>query len=339
MKKTTKRLIALVLGTSLVFCTSLFTFAGNTFQSTGRFEYKSDPSSSEADVVLDSSDLNTIYEEVSVGRGGIATAINNTGYGKLSGTQYTANDSFTSLKEAVENQFTIPANGGSSEVYYKTSGGELTTDKTLAADYDSGADTATELTLANATASSLSAGTMAWDNEGNLIIGTGADNKSYYEEGYNKSAEEMIDKLLTLQCTVNVPVANSIFDKTPATGTFQVRYGIDGVGTTTWTGSIGQNSGSYGTQTRITSAQFTILGKNKYRCVMYGLMSQSGWADGYEDFGNEVSFTYTTVYNNGTATWSLSSSRLINSSTVKGNNNDHYFYIKGGPTWIVPDWN
>lgn len=54
----------------LVLGTTFSAYATNGFQSNGRFEYKSDPSSAEADVVLDSSDLNTIYEEVSVGRGG-----------------------------------------------------------------------------------------------------------------------------------------------------------------------------------------------------------------------------------------------------------------------------
>ena len=33
-----------------------------------------------------------------------------------------------------------------------------------------------------------------------------------------------------------------------------------------------------------------------------------------------------------------SSSRLRGSDTVKGNQNDHYFYIKGEPVWTVPDW-
>ena len=174
--------LALLLIFTFIIGATTMAYATSGFQSHGRFEYKSNPSSATPDVIIDSADLDTIYTEVSTGRGQIATALNNTGYGKLSGSSYTANDSFTYLKEAVENQFEIPANGGSSETFYKTAEGELTTNKTLAADYDSGEDTATELSLANATSANLSAGTMAWDSNGDLIIGTGGDNKSLLQE-------------------------------------------------------------------------------------------------------------------------------------------------------------
>ena len=80
MKKATKLKITIIAITTIALGSVFTVYASSGFLSSGRFEYKSDPSSAEADVVLDSSDLNTIYEEVSVGRGEIATAINNIGY-------------------------------------------------------------------------------------------------------------------------------------------------------------------------------------------------------------------------------------------------------------------
>lgn len=50
-----------------------------------------------------------------------------------------------------------------------------------------------KINVASATADNLSAGTAAWVN-GSLILGTGSDNKSYYnkgsEEGYKKGYDE-----------------------------------------------------------------------------------------------------------------------------------------------------
>jgi hypothetical protein len=62
----------------------------------------------------------------------------------------------------------------SGQKLYQTADGSLTTDS-------SGN---TQIDIAAATASNLSAGTAAWVN-GNLILGTGADNAAYYNKGYN----------------------------------------------------------------------------------------------------------------------------------------------------------
>lgn len=76
MKSKTKRLIALILGASLVFGSSVFVFADTDFLSSGRFEYKTDPSATDPDVILDSRDLSTIYTEVKDGKIALATKIN-----------------------------------------------------------------------------------------------------------------------------------------------------------------------------------------------------------------------------------------------------------------------
>lgn len=61
--------------------------------------------------------------------------------------------------------------------YYVNAGGGLTTEPTEAA------DSTKKLTISPAQASNLSAGTAAWVN-GSFIIGTGADNNYYYNQGY-----------------------------------------------------------------------------------------------------------------------------------------------------------
>ncbi len=64
---------------------------------------------------------------------------------------------------------------------YRKEDGSLTTN---------GSETgATQIDVTVATADNLSAGTAAWVN-GRLILGTGGDNKSYFDQGYEKGVEE-----------------------------------------------------------------------------------------------------------------------------------------------------
>ena len=102
MKSKTKRLIALILGASLVFGSSAFVFADTDFLSSGRFEYKSDPSATEPDVILDSRDFSTIYSEVKDGKLTIAEKINSlTGEDTVS-TDINSLPTFEELADALD---------------------------------------------------------------------------------------------------------------------------------------------------------------------------------------------------------------------------------------------
>lgn len=64
---------------------------------------------------------------------------------------------------------------------YKGANGELTTNGS-----EEGAE---QISVSAATADNLSAGTVAWVN-GRLILGTGGDNKAYFDKGYGNGPEE-----------------------------------------------------------------------------------------------------------------------------------------------------
>jgi hypothetical protein len=104
---------------------------------------------------------------------------------------------FDTLLEGLAASQSIPTNVteygyASAQKLYKTDGGFLTTDS-------SGN---TEISITAATANNLSAGTAAWVN-GNLILGTGADNTAYYELN-QIDADSMIASMQTVgnPCTL-----------------------------------------------------------------------------------------------------------------------------------------
>ena len=111
---------------------------------------------------FDAKDLNLIYDEVSSGRTDIAEAINSLGSHSLDGNQVVPQDiSFTALTDATLSQFDIPE-----EMIGNTVSNEMNTEAT-----------------AIAAADNLSLGTMAWDDDGTLLIGTGQDNINFYNSG------------------------------------------------------------------------------------------------------------------------------------------------------------
>ena len=67
---------------------------------------------------------------------------------------------------------------------YKGANGELTT--------NGSGEGAEQISVAAATADNLSAGTVAWVN-GRLILGTGGDNRAYFDSGYDKGTDNSND--------------------------------------------------------------------------------------------------------------------------------------------------
>lgn len=68
---------------------------------------------------------------------------------------------------------------------YKGANGELTT--------NSSEEGAKQISVSAATANNLSAGTVAWVN-GRLILGTGGDNKAYFDSGYSSGEDNKTDE-------------------------------------------------------------------------------------------------------------------------------------------------
>ena len=101
MKNRTYKFIAIIIGLITVFGSSAVALASDTeLHSKGRLEYINDSSSSEADIVLDSADLNTIYEEVENGKSSIATAINSSATTDIVSTDVTL-PTFDQLSTAI----------------------------------------------------------------------------------------------------------------------------------------------------------------------------------------------------------------------------------------------
>lgn len=88
---------------------------------------------------------------------------------------------FDTLLEGLAASQSIPADVteygyADGTILYKTSDGELTTDSTQ--------DNVEQISILAATPGNISAGNAAWVN-GELVLGTGSDNKAYYKDGYS----------------------------------------------------------------------------------------------------------------------------------------------------------
>lgn len=116
------------------------------------------------DIVFDARDLDTIYNEVEEGRASVASALNAKGAG-LYNNLPTTGVKFTDLVAGVNNQFSIPDNKLGITVNGTTDAGNESESATSFA----------------ATSDNLSLGAVAWNADGQLITGTGADNVNYVE--------------------------------------------------------------------------------------------------------------------------------------------------------------
>ncbi len=155
-------------------------------------------------VVIDSEDLYTLADQIDLLKIDIVNQLEsmNTYFTKGNGVTLNSDSSinvahskademdvvdpldvhFDTLLEGIAVSQTIPADDvtaygfDAGTTLYKNVAGELTTDS------EEGVE---EIMIAPAEAENLSAGTAAWV-DGNLVLGTGGDNKSYYDEGSNK---------------------------------------------------------------------------------------------------------------------------------------------------------
>lgn len=155
--------------------------AGHTWKSQGNIAaVRSDGTKT---VIFDKSDLDyldgridAIEADVSTGKENLANALNPLGTNPSLGTPLSGTSTFNELMEAINHSQAIPDKTIGESVSIATEDYELAskvTGKTINSDTK----------ISAATADNLSLGTSAWV-DGSLLIGTGADNKNYYNLGY-----------------------------------------------------------------------------------------------------------------------------------------------------------
>ena len=177
-----KRVLAATLVIVLLSGITLYSVAaGHEWKSQGNVEaVRSDGTKT---VIFDKSDLDyldgridAIEADVSTGKENLANALNPLGTNPSLGTPLSGTSTFNELMEAINHSQAIPDKTIGESVSIATEDYELAstvTGKTINSDTK----------ISAATADNLSLGTSAWV-DGSLLIGTGADNKNYYNLGY-----------------------------------------------------------------------------------------------------------------------------------------------------------
>lgn len=175
-----KRVLAATLVMVLLSSMTFFSAAaGHTWKSQGNVEaIKSDGSKT---VVFDKSDLDyldgridAIEADVSTGKENLANALNPLGTNPSLGTPLSGTSTFNELMEAINHSQAIPDKTIGESVSIATEDYELASKVT-------GQTINSDTKISAATADNLSLGTSAWV-DGSLLIGTGADNKNYYNQ-------------------------------------------------------------------------------------------------------------------------------------------------------------
>ena len=184
-----KRVLAATLVMVLLSSMTFFSAAaGHTWKSQGNVEaIKSDGSKT---VVFDKSDLDyldgridAIEADVSTGKENLANALNPLGTNPSLGTPLSGTSTFNELMEAINHSQAIPDKTIGESVSIATEDYELASKVT-------GQTINSDTKISAATADNLSLGTSAWV-DGSLLIGTGADNKKYYNLGYTEGLAEI----------------------------------------------------------------------------------------------------------------------------------------------------
>lgn len=155
--------------------------AGHTWKSQGNIAaVRSDGTKT---VIFDKSDLDyldgridAIEADVSTGKENLANALNPLGTNPSLGTPLSGTSTFNELMEAINHSQAIPDKTIGESVSIATEDYELASKVT-------GQTINSDTKISAATADNLSLGTSAWV-DGSLLIGTGADNKKYYNLGY-----------------------------------------------------------------------------------------------------------------------------------------------------------
>ena len=155
--------------------------AGHTWKSQGNIAaVRSDGTKT---VIFDKSDLDyldgridAIEADVSTGKEKLANALNPLGTNPSLGTPLSGTSTFNEIMEAINHSQAIPDKTIGESVSIATEDYELASKVT-------GQTINSDTKISAATADNLSLGTSAWV-DGSLLIGTGADNKNYYNLGY-----------------------------------------------------------------------------------------------------------------------------------------------------------
>lgn len=214
-------IVALTLGTYTVAVADEKVSSGatrNKLKSKGSIVYQK----GDETVVLDSEDLYTLADQIDLLKIDIVDQLEsmNTYFTKGSGVSLNSDSSisvahskaedvdavdplavnFDTLLEGIAVSQTIPADDvtaygfDAGTTLYKNVAGELTTDSNEGVE---------EIMIAPAEAENLSAGTAAWV-DGSLILGTGGDNKSYYDSGSDKVNDAISDIIGLIYSGVNM---------------------------------------------------------------------------------------------------------------------------------------
>lgn len=175
-----KRVLAATLVIVLLSGITLYSVAaGHEWKSQGNVEaVRSDGTKT---VIFDKSDLDyldgridAIEADVSTGKENLANALNPLGTNPSLGTPLSGTSTFNELMEAINHSQAIPDKTIGESVSIATEDYELASTVT-------GQTINSDTKISAATADNLSLGTSAWV-DGSLVIGTGADNKNYYEQ-------------------------------------------------------------------------------------------------------------------------------------------------------------
>lgn len=173
-----KRVLAATLVIVLLSGITLYSVAaGHEWKSQGNVEaVRSDGTKT---VIFDKSDLDyldgridAIEADVSTGKENLANALNPLGTNPSLGTPLSGTSTFNELMEAINHSQAIPDKTIGESVSIATEDYELASTVT-------GQTINSDTKISAATADNLSLGTSAWV-DGSLLIGTGADNKNYY---------------------------------------------------------------------------------------------------------------------------------------------------------------
>ena len=173
-----KRVLAATLVMGLLSSMTFFSAAaGHTWESQGNVV--AEKSDGTKVTVFDKSDLDyldgridAIEADVSTGKENLANALNPLGTNPSLGTPLSGTSTFNELMEAINHSQAIPDKTIGESVSIATEDYELASTVT-------GQTINSDTKISAATADNLSLGTSAWV-DGSLLIGTGADNKNYY---------------------------------------------------------------------------------------------------------------------------------------------------------------
>lgn len=248
MKRSEKGVLGIILAATLMIgATAVVSANGgtlvdpNSFASKGKIQVKENETDSDPAIVIDSADLvtlaNATNELNTQFTDSLAAAVNNIGSVPKT-DRVAAGATFSDLLKEIKNSQAIDT----SESVYVLQNGTVTDDST--------AEGVVEKQIAGATAENLTAGTAAWV-DGQYIVGTGADNNSYYNRGYTEGVAKVDNGTVTYithshtesgcslgQCNISANIVSSQVRSDGRTYyTYSITHSLCGSASTSYTTS------------------------------------------------------------------------------------------------------